>query len=378
MSWSRGISVGLLAFAWASVTGAEKPAFTATVIADGAEVRAGASNSPSMYPTNRLRKGDPVEVVRELGDGWIAVVPPPGSFSWINTKYVRQIVTTQPMWRVEAAPDSRVPLLLGSSLKAEKPTVEGARVSRGMILRAIGPVRRDGDELWLPVVPPPGELRYMRANAVSRSGAAIAATSPGPGAVTPPTTLTGAVPPAGVPSPLKPVSPSPAPPAATGPDALWARAQEAERAMRYEEAIRLYKELGSKVNGTNQALAMQAFTRAQWLSDIIRGRSPNGDTPATSVAKSASRTVVPPAPSTMPAGWVTLGPGYLKRAGKCEGVEAMFLLVDRYDRPISYAIPQRGFQLNDYVNQHVTLIGIRQWRPDMNANLMTVMQVRRP
>jgi len=154
----------------AAAEDAGKVQYVATVKVPEAEVRSGAGDSPQLYSTNRLHKGDKVEVLKELEGGWLAIKPPPGSFSWINARFVEQVAPGKPMWVVVAHPEVRVPLLMGSDVRGDKPTVEGVRVVRGTQLRSIGPERAADDGRWLPVEPPVSEVRYLRAEAVSRTG----------------------------------------------------------------------------------------------------------------------------------------------------------------------------------------------------------------
>src|SRR5688572_23626318 len=125
------LGAALAAFLSGPAVGAEEHQvlYSATVVVSEAEVRSGAGTSSQLYPTNRLRKGDRVDVVKELDGGWLAIKPPAGSFSWINSKFVQRIGNTM-TYLVVAHPDTRVPLLLGSSLKTDKPSVEGAKVER--------------------------------------------------------------------------------------------------------------------------------------------------------------------------------------------------------------------------------------------------------
>src|SRR5262245_4278467 len=101
MRLSRWIAlVALLAALPRTSRATEPPApdavlYTASVVPLEAEVRCGPGNSPRLYPTNRLKKGDRVEVVRELQDGWLAIKPPPGSFSWINMRFLQDRKSTR-------------------------------------------------------------------------------------------------------------------------------------------------------------------------------------------------------------------------------------------------------------------------------------------
>src|SRR5262245_34656253 len=60
-----------------------------TITVAEVEVRSGPSNE--LYPTSKLRFGDKVEVIRgssEKHPGWLAIKPPTGSFSWIQSTLV--------------------------------------------------------------------------------------------------------------------------------------------------------------------------------------------------------------------------------------------------------------------------------------------------
>jgi hypothetical protein len=147
---------------------AGKIEYVATVKVPEAEVRCGAGASDQLYSTNRLHKGDKVEVVKELEGGWLAIKPPAGSFSWINARFIQALDAGKKTWVVVAHPEARVPLLMGSDIRTTKPTVEGVSVVRGTQLRSIGPMKATDDGRWLPVEPPPAEVRYIRAEAVTR------------------------------------------------------------------------------------------------------------------------------------------------------------------------------------------------------------------
>src|SRR4051812_13562211 len=57
------------------------------------EVRSGPSSK--LYPTGKLRQGERVIVVREsrVQAGWLEIQPPPGSFSWVKAKSIKQVNT---------------------------------------------------------------------------------------------------------------------------------------------------------------------------------------------------------------------------------------------------------------------------------------------
>src|SRR5262249_62242129 len=79
-----------------------------------------------------------------------------------------------------------VPVGVGSEVIDGKPTVVGCEVVRGSQVVAIGQElqddgKADGDnQVWLPIQPPPAELRYIKAEAVVKAGAPEQANPPAP------------------------------------------------------------------------------------------------------------------------------------------------------------------------------------------------------
>jgi hypothetical protein len=145
----------------------------AVVTEDVTEVRCGPRSDPRLYATNLLRRGAVVEVVAER-DGWLGIEPPPGSFSWISTRSVQRVGESK-VWVVVPDPETPVTVLVGSDLVDEEPTVEGVRVSRGTQVVQRGKEQATADGTWLPIEPPRGEVRWVRADAVRRLTAAESA-----------------------------------------------------------------------------------------------------------------------------------------------------------------------------------------------------------
>src|SRR5262245_61810993 len=63
---------------------------TRTVVVDQVAVRSGGSEK--FYATGKLQRGQKVEVLRDSPEypGWLVIKPPPGSFSWINARFVQE------------------------------------------------------------------------------------------------------------------------------------------------------------------------------------------------------------------------------------------------------------------------------------------------
>lgn len=360
---------------------AQNGPYAATINVPEALVRSGPSDKPELYTTNKLRRGDTVQVVKELEGGWLAIAPPPNSFSWINTRFLQQIEKTA-NWVVVVPDDVRVPVLYGSSLRNEKPTVEGAKVQRSTQVVSIGKPLPSDDGLWMPIEPPPGEVRFIRAEMVTPQANGIQTI----GAVTPqPTT--------NVPPPVQPVTgmvtnrqtstagfASPT----GGTDPRWLQAQQAEQAGNPALAIQIYEELSRTARNTDFPLADQAANRAQFLRD--QGRKPAPRQPVQTVAGNHA---IPPAnerltpiPASLHAsvgpsnsggpctpchpaqtvssssgtaqrGWA----GRLRRASlRISGVQT-YALENSQGQLQMYVTPQPGIDLEPWVNRYVYLTG---------------------
>ena len=360
---------------WMTLVGsaAAQTAYTAVVNRDDAEVRAGPSENPQLYVTNKLKRGTPVQVVEELGNGWLKIRPPTGSFSWINTGFVQQITPNQPNWMVVGTADVRAAVVIGTDFaKPVASQIEGSRLARGSQVTALGPARVDDQGTWLPVEPPPGECRYLRADAVTKGDGSIPA---GP----PPTV--------GTTSSAKVVGTAPVTPGATmtEAEALGMRAAQAERAGNIAVAIDLYTRAAAAAQTTNPELAKQASNRAYWLahppaySTFTPSPALTAPTPpappsvqlSTPVGVLAATTgtpqPMPPAPS---------GPGRLRRAGRMLEGRTTYVLETNLGRPLFYVTPEPGVDLEPFINRTVELYGVSIYSGELRANYMRAEKVQ--
>ncbi len=128
----------VLAFVLAgSIAAADTPPDVRTVAAPLSQVWCGPSTSDGLYPTNVLRQGDRVQVVEELPSGWLAIRPPAGSFSWINTRFLQHIAAKYTNY-VVAYEGYPVPVLIGSSIKKDRPSKIGVKLPRGAQVHGFG------------------------------------------------------------------------------------------------------------------------------------------------------------------------------------------------------------------------------------------------
>jgi hypothetical protein len=384
----------------------QDPSYTATVKVPEALVRSGPADTDAMYPTNRLRQGTVVEVVRDRGDGWLEIKPPSGSFDWINTRFLRRL---NPLtWVVTAHDDAPAPVLLGSGLVDTKPTVVGLKIARGSLVVPLGGEisdKKENDGTYLPIEPPPGEVRYLRADAVGRnqpaSAAAAAPTAPpnpaattaAPRAVVTPTGEFRTPP--STPPTTAPAAPAAGATAEANNDPRWLEAQRLEREGRTAEAVQKYRELAQAVCSQNHDLAMQCYNRAYFLE-----RGPTGGQPvdprATAATADSRLQPVPaggagaapapaPAPSTANyqpnADSASVGPvlrsdpGQLRLAGRGVDGKRTYLLVSSQGQLLMYVTSPTGVDLESYLNRNVQVTGPTVYRMDLRAHYMTAQQI---
>jgi hypothetical protein len=397
MSPARTLLATALLLSLAHRAPAQTVLYTATAQPEGAEVRSGPSGDPQkMYVTNRLVRGEVLQVVREQEDGWLAVVPPPGSFSWVNVRHLQRNGASN-TWTVTAASDGRVPVLMGSAFKEGKPTVIGDRLERGAQVIGIGQPHSDEEGQWLPIVPPPHELRYVRKESVARTTAAAAATVK----LTPPPRSAGTEPP---PAPASPPGAAP-PPRSPGyeNDPLLKQARQAEQARDWQEASRLYDQLGARLANTDHDAAMQFHNYARWLRRGSPAPAAVAPAPAPAAAASGERLrpvpagspVPPPAPCTpavlrppqapvQQTGYAqgtavsvrSSGPGRLRRTSRTIDGRRAYYLESGQGLMLMYATEQAGVNLEPLVDRNVELLGQVVPRGDVRPQYMTVVHAR--
>src|SRR5262245_51216268 len=82
----------VIALAQTGTTSSAPPAqpLKEMIVAQDVEVRSGGTTE--YYATTKLRAGDKVIVVGDSTQfkGWLAIKPPPGSFSWVNSLHIQR------------------------------------------------------------------------------------------------------------------------------------------------------------------------------------------------------------------------------------------------------------------------------------------------
>jgi len=141
-----------LLFAWVAPAAAGQFPYRGVINADDVYVRSGPGQD--YYPTEKLKKGEIVEVYRHDPGGWYAVRPPASSFSWVSAKYVRE--TGDGL--LEVTMDGVV-ARVGSTLNQAR-DVWQVKLRKGELLEMLDPGPGESGA-WYRVAPPSGEFRWV-------------------------------------------------------------------------------------------------------------------------------------------------------------------------------------------------------------------------
>jgi hypothetical protein len=388
MQFPRTLGGLVLLCAIAGQSPAQGLPYSATVSVSEAEVRCKPSKADLSYPTNLLHKGDRVRVLKEEAGGWLAIEPPAGSFSWINKRFLQPL--GKDTWLVSVVDDAMVDVLYGSQIRKEKPSVRSVTLKRGALVHSIGQALASDDGMWLPIQPPPGEMRYIQAEAVRRDDLAAASSSGN--------TLTGASPASqqwnqGGSVAVPPVSYSGEPPSASGAarpgQERWLAAQRAEREGRIQEAIELYTRLGQDSANTDHSLSTDCFNRAAYLrqqaaSMVARTYAARPTTtdnrlrPVAAGAGAYAAAGYAPQNCCIPCkneAWVRIGK--LRHSGRSLNYKPTYVLETSQGQLITYVTAQPGVNLEEEVDHFVELGGSMYWWGEIRNNYMVASRVTR-
>ncbi|MGA2060418.1 MAG: SH3 domain-containing protein [Thermoguttaceae bacterium] len=129
--------------------------YKAYVTADDVEVRSGPGED--FYPTDKLQKGETVEVYRRDAGGWCAIRPPEGSFSWISGRVLKL-----QDGNIAVVKEDDVASRVGSSLSNVRDVIQ-VRMHKGEAVELLDSKETPGgkSQVWYKIAPPSGEFRWI-------------------------------------------------------------------------------------------------------------------------------------------------------------------------------------------------------------------------
>jgi len=158
MRWLVAVLAGGLALLPQLAAGSPSFPYKTLVAADDVYVRSGPGQN--YYPTEKLRRGQQVEVYRHDPGGWCAIRPVEGSFTWVSARYLRPTED-----RLAVVTDDEVSARVGSRFSDARDVVQ-VRLKKGEVVELLDPPPREGAwdaRAWVKIAPPSGEFRWVSA-----------------------------------------------------------------------------------------------------------------------------------------------------------------------------------------------------------------------
>jgi hypothetical protein len=355
-----GIAVSLLA----GLTVRAADPYETVIMVPEIEVRA--KPSASIYSTSKLYQNQRIRVIEEK-DGWLAIEPPEGSFSWINDRFIKRS-RTGPAAPGEIASvfGEQVPILVGSMLSRSKPSVIGGHLSPGAQVVIVGaPLADAEDGTWWPIRAMPAEQRFIPKEACQGAPQPVQTTNKVGDTVN--------------------VAPSWNQPAQglagfTPEEAAMVQQAEQAKAAGRPEAVQLYENLGRQLANTHPRLAQYCNNQAHFLRNRQGTSVPPGyqaGRPNTATYNGPVGQRLVPQPAGHGANYATSGAplqGTLRTTNYGIDNKRAYLL-DGATRV--YVTEGPGVNLNGYVNRSVTVTGSRvTFRQDIKNYHMEATSVR--
>ncbi len=164
--------MGLFTLAVSSTSGEQTFPYKACVMVDGTEIHSGPGKS--YYPTDKLQKGDYLEVYRHDPGGWCAVKPPEGSYTWIAGQYLK--LQDQ---NLAVVTEDDVAACVGSRLSNDRDVIQ-VHMRKGETVEILGvreilrerEIPGNNSQIWYKIAPPAGEFRWVLKNILIRSNPA--------------------------------------------------------------------------------------------------------------------------------------------------------------------------------------------------------------
>jgi uncharacterized protein YgiM (DUF1202 family) len=311
---------------------------------DGVEVRSGPGLN--LYATNKLRYGDKVKIAKSDKNtpGWLAIEPPTGSRSWISAVLVKKnSPTAGTVVTDENAPAAVKP---ASALTDQEPNVESAKVPRGTQIVILG----DEHKGWLPIQPPPGDVRYIPESAVATSSAVQNVATANSGF---------APPPGGDMSALSEA------------DATLKKATQLYQQATQSSDPNLKAQAQSRLQSLQQVQLTQPAGNAANAPKVALGGAVPAQTTSGSTALYSS--------SNQPSQAAWSKWGTLRKTSIPKDGQYLYRLEDENRVPLTYAVAAPGLELESHVGKFMCLYGSTAYQGDgLRTNYMIVTTVAYP
>lgn len=173
----RAFALGLLLIAFTSETRAAAPKFPYDAVAQAEDVEVRSGPGTNYYATGKLGKNAPVTVHRHDPGGWFMISPPPGSFSYIDARFVQRQGERGTV-QIPPNDDGSLPraiVRIGSQL-GDDHAYYGRQLTNGDELRILGErtlTTDRGATTMLMVVPPQREYRWVKGDFIIAADASI-------------------------------------------------------------------------------------------------------------------------------------------------------------------------------------------------------------
>ncbi|MGN0931287.1 MAG: hypothetical protein ACI4NP_06235 [Thermoguttaceae bacterium] len=123
-----------------------------------------ASPSSQSYQVGKLPAKSKVEVYFRTNDGFCAIRPPKGSFSWINSRFVE--LETSTSGHILSPSGKAIPSRVGGASPAVSSAVQ-VGLKDNQSVKVLGEISLEDGSIWYKIAPPPGEFRWIPEDALS-------------------------------------------------------------------------------------------------------------------------------------------------------------------------------------------------------------------
>jgi SH3-like domain-containing protein len=148
--------IALCCVAWlpSAANGQQKFPYKAFAVTDDVFVRSGPGQN--YYATDKLKRGQQVEVYRHDPGGWCAIRPIGGSFTWVSGRFVKPT-----RHNLAVVTEENVAARVGSRFGDMRDVIQ-VRLHQGEVVEVLESPRNDGHgAAWYRIAPPSGEFRWV-------------------------------------------------------------------------------------------------------------------------------------------------------------------------------------------------------------------------